>query len=170
MCRLQAGVRVALNHVELQIRIEHEVKAHQFEPIVVVADFPDQILASGFKGLSDALLDLRENNFIEIDATLFHQKVLEVLIGYLVSVFELAIVLTVFLHSIIREMNVFIMNGFKSEFLARGTKVAFLVKIPSKKLYWRTTQLRDIIIGKKAVNTEIKFPSRYQVWIRYVFL
>ena len=104
LCRLDAGVSVDFDELHLEVRVQHEVIAEDFEAMRALVRI--YVLIDSTKGVRDYTFDLRpEDVSLEVDTKLgvrFVKVLLIVLEGDLVAYFMLAIVICLLLDSIVR--------------------------------------------------------------------
>ena len=109
--------------------------------------------------------DLREEVSVEVDSFLRWQVsvdvLLEVLIGDLVAILEFTIVITLFLHGVIGQMNKPVAQILQVKFHTGGADVAILVEVALVRPKGR---------GQHAVHTDVKFTIVHEQGLFYVFL
>lgn len=68
----QARVRIALDQVNLKVRVYHKVKSHQLKPVVVRAHLAYEAWSGSLKDLTNPVLDLNQYCVIELDPLFLH--------------------------------------------------------------------------------------------------
>ena len=110
---VEARVRIHFDQIQIEINIEHEVKAHELECVIIIRILATtdsfrtfigsvDCAAGSLEHVGDAFLDLWHDLLKEADTLVSLKVLIKVLVADFVGRFVLSVICRHLLHSIIR--------------------------------------------------------------------